>query len=190
MEIRKQKIEYGLLDTRYWIHFFRHSACSRGFSLLELLIYIAILAGLMVVVSDAFISLSKGRGQSEARSEVHATSRFVAEKIRQDVKGASVVSVPVFGSASSTLNVTVGGTVIIYDVFGGQLQRKEGVASPVAVSGPSVVVSSVTFVRLENYNPALSATTTAIQVAMTVSYNASSTDWAYSEKLRTTISLR
>lgn len=159
-------------------------------SLLELLIYIAVLAGLMMVVSDSFISLSKGRGQSEARSEVNAAIRFATEKIRQDIKGASAVVTPVLGTASSTLNVTVGGTAVVYSVSGGQLMRTFDALAPVAVTGPSVYVSAPTFIRLENYGTAFGATTTAIQMAMSVRYNATSTDWSYSESLRTTISLR
>ena len=158
---------------------------NSGISLLELLIYIAIFAGLMVIVSDAFISLSKGRGQSQARSEVNAATRFATEKIRQDIKGASAVVAPILGTASSTLNVTVGGVPIVYDVSDGQLRR-----NAIAVTGTSIFVSAPTFTRLENYNAITQATTTAIQVAMTLRYNASSSDWTYSDSLRTTVSLR
>ena len=166
---------------------------SRGTSLLELLIYIAILSGLMVVVTDAFTSLSKGRGQSQAKSEVNAAIRFATEKIRQDLKGASAVATPVLGTSSSTLSMTIAGVTIIYDVSAGQLRRKEGAAAQVAVTGSNISVSAPTFTRLENYSTysgQLNATTTAIQVAMTMSYNSSSTDWRYSDSLRTTVSLR
>lgn len=162
----------------------------RGMSLLELLIYIAILSGLMVVVSSAFISLSKGRGQLLARNEVNSTIRFAVEKIRQDIKSASAASAPLSGAPESMLSVIVGGVPIIYDVQDGQLRRKEGAALPIAVTGSNVFVDTVNFARIENYNAIFSATTTAIQVAMTMRYNASSTDWLYSDSLRTTISLR
>ncbi|MEK7148544.1 MAG: hypothetical protein AAB770_01365 [Patescibacteria group bacterium] len=163
---------------------------NRGTSLLELLLYIAILAGLMIVVTDAFTSLSKGRGQSQAKSEVNAAIRFATEKIRQDLKGASVVTTPILGTASSTLNLTASSTVIIYDVSSGQLRRKEGAGAYVAVTGSNITVSTPTFTRLENRNTFLGATTTAIQIAMAMSYNSSSTDWRYSASLRTAVTLR
>ena len=166
---------------------------GRGFSLLELLIYVAILSGLMVIISDSFISVSKARGQSEARSEVNASIRFATEKIRQDAKGASSITTPILGTASSTLQVTTGGMTVIYDTLSGQLRRREGngVSTTTAfVTGTNVSVDTPTFTRLENYNAVLSATTTAIQVAMTIRYNASSTDWSYSDTLRTTATLR
>jgi len=157
---------------------------TRGFSLLELLIYIAILSGLVVITSDAFIMLAKGRGQAEARSEVNSTIRFVAERIKQDIKNASAVGTP-----SSSLSVTVSGVPVVYDVVGGALRRTEnGVVA--TTTGNSVLVEAPTFTRLENYNVAQNATTTSIQVQMMMRYNASSTDWTYSDSFRTTISLR
>lgn len=161
----------------------------RGMSLLELLLYIAILSGLMVIISDAFISLSKGRGQAEARSDVNSSIRFAAERIKQDIKNASAVSTPILGTSANTLNVTVGGVPVVYDVLGGVLRRTENSVTA-STTGSSVFVESPTFTRLENYNTALNATTTSMQVTMTMRYNSSSTDWTYSNSLRTTITFR
>lgn len=167
------------------------SACvNRGISLLELLIYVAILSGLMLVVSDAFISLSKGRGQAEARSEVNSAMRFAAERIKQDIKNASAVLVPAFGLPGSTLSLSVSGSTILYDVANGVLRRKVDTSTPEAVTGGAVAVEAPLFTRLENYNTVLGATTTAIQIVLTMRYNASSTDWMYSDALQTTVTLR
>ncbi len=170
------------------------NSTRRGISLLELLIYVSILSGLMVVISDAFISLSKGRGQSEARSEVNSTIRFANDIIKQDVKNASAVLVPLLGAPSSVLSLTVEGLPVVYDTSGGVLRRTVGVAGvPEEVSGGSVAVDIPVFTRLENFNPnvgTLGATTTTVQIVMTMRYNASSTDWVYSDTLRTTVTLR
>lgn len=163
---------------------------TKGFSLLELIIYIAILSGLLVVVANSFISLSKGQGQAQARSDVNSAIRFSAERFRQDIKNSTIVMTPIIGTASTTLNLTVGGNVIVYDVLAGQLRRKEGVAAPVAVTSSSVTVTSLLFTRQENYNSVTQATTTAIQILMTLRYNSTSPDWNYSDTLRTTVSQR
>lgn len=162
---------------------------NRGISLLELLIYIAILAGLMVVVSDAFISLSKGRGQAEARSEVNAAIRFAAERIKQDVKNASAITTPTLGTPASTLGMTVAGVPVVYDVLGGVLRRTEnGVTA--STTGSAIAVDAPTFTRIENYSSALNATTTAIQTGMTFHYNSSTSEWTYADTLRTTATMR
>lgn len=168
---------------------------KKGFSLLELLIYIAVLSGLMVVISNAFISLSKGRGQAGARSEVNAAMRFAAERIKQDIKNASStipIVAPFLGeTASSTLKVKSpdGLSVITYDALLGQLRRNDGGAYA-TTTGSNIFVDTPKFTRIENYSTALNATTTSIQVEMTFHYNASSTDWAYVDTLRTTVTLR
>lgn len=162
---------------------------SRGMSLLELLLYIAILSGLMVVVSDAFISLSKGRGQAEARSEVNSAIRFAAERVKQDIKNASAISTPSLGTPASTLSLTVSGLPVVYDTLGGVLRRTEG-GITASTTGSFVSVDTPLFTRFENYNSVLNATTTTIQTEMTFRYNSASTDWAYSDTLRTTASMR
>ena len=161
----------------------------RGFSLLELLIYVAILSGLVVIISSTFISLSKGNGQSQAKSEVNGAIRFATELLRQDLKNASAVSVPTAGTPSATLTLTRGGVTIIYDISGGILRRKEGAASPVNVTNSNITVSTPTFTRIENTNTVFSTTNVSIKINMTFAYNSNSSDWTYSASLQTTVSL-
>jgi len=162
---------------------------NRGVTILELLIYIAILSGLMVIISDAFIMLSSGRGQAEARSEVNSALRFSGELIKQDIKNATAISSPVLGTASSTLSLTVAGAPVVYDVLSGAFRRTaNGVVS--TTTGATIVADTPAFTRLENYNPTLGATTTAVQIAITMRYNASTTDFLYSDTLRTTATFR
>ena len=163
---------------------------KRGVTLLELLIYIAALSGIMVIVSDSFISLAKARGQSVARSEVNAAVRFAGERIGQDIKNASDITTPLLGIPSPTLTMTVGGVAVTYDSSAGQLRRSEGLNSPDLVTGTNVYINTPVFTRLENYNPAFNATTTSIAVSLNFNYNASSTDWKYSAGYQTTFGLR
>lgn len=146
----------------------------------------------MVIVSDAFIMLSKGRGQAEARSEINSAIRFAGELIKQDVKNATAVSAPALGTPGSTLSLTVSGVTVLYDMSGGVLRRTvNAVVEP--VTGSAVSVDVPTFTRIENKNAisgVLNATTTAIQVVMTMRYNAVSGDWTYEDSLRTTITFR
>ena len=176
-------MEYRIINSKFKIK-------NSGISLLELLIYIALLSGLMVIVSDAFIMLSRGRGQAEARSEINSAIRFAGEIIKQDVKNATAVSAPLLGVPGSTLTLTVSGDTILYDMSGGTLRRKVNAGTPEAVTGSYVTVDVPTFTRIENHNSILNATTTAIQVAMTMRYNAESGDWTYEDSLRTTVTFR
>lgn len=162
---------------------------NRAFSLLELLIYISILSIIMVIVSNTFISLSRSQGQSQARSEVDRDISFATELLKQDLKNASIVSVPAAVGTSSTLTLTRAGVVIVYDVSGGALRRKEGSATAVNVTSPNTIVSTPTFTRIENTNTVFSKTQVTIKVNMTFNYNSTSSNWTYSTALQTTVSL-
>ncbi len=159
----------------------------QGFSLLELIIYTAILSVMMVVISNTFIGLLKGRGQAEARNEVNSAIRFATEQIRQDIKGASAVVTPT--TSGSTLQMTVGVTPVTYDVLLGQLRRNDN-GTIATTTSANIIVSTPIFTRLENRNATFDTTTTSVQVEMTFRYNSPSSGWTYSADLRTTISLR
>lgn len=165
-----------------------------GFTLLELLVYIAISTIVIIFISHNVFTLNRGRGAVEARSEVHASMRFALEKIAQDIRSASSVVVPGFaGESSSSLQVVVSGANIYYCVQGGELRRESGAPCSISsktISGSRVVVDAITFTRLENTNAVLSRTAISITVNMTMSYQSASPDWLYTETKKTTISLR
>jgi len=163
---------------------------QRGFSLLELLIYIGILSLMSVILAGAFVSLTRGRAQSTARSEVESNARFVLERITQDVSAASSVTTPVLGTASSALLLTGSGSTISYDVVAGVLRRIVNGGSAERLTGTSVVVDSSLFTRIENYNTTLAATTTSIQVLMTIRSTNAAGESAYSNVIRTTVDVR
>lgn len=168
----------------------RNSAL-KGFSLLELLIYIAILASVLLVISQTFIYLNRGRGQAEARSEVNSNLRFAVEKIASDIRASSSITTPANASStSSTLVMTVSGQTITYDVSAGQLRRQAGASTPEPITTTNVTIATPTFLRLENTNTVLSRTAVSIEVDISASYNSSSPDSQYSERKKTTASLR
>lgn len=158
---------------------------------MELLIYIAILSVILLVISSAFISISKTGGSVDARTEVNSNTRFASNRIIQDIKSASAVSVPVIvGGTATTLELTVSGDTILYDVSGGQLRRKVNTGTPEPVTSNLVTVSSPIFTRLENYNSVFQATTTAIDINMTVTHVNTGSDYNYSSVINTTAALR
>jgi len=163
---------------------------NRGFTLLELLIYIAILSGLVLIISNTFISLSKGQAQSNARNEVDSSIRFATELLRQDIKNASIVSIPsLIGDTSNSLTLTRNGVVIIYDVSGGVLRRKEDSGNPVNVTNENILVETPIFTRTENVNSVFNTKSITLIIDMTFSYNANSPDFNYSTSLQTAVNL-
>lgn len=158
---------------------------------MELLIYITVLSFVVLMTSSSFISLMKGRGKSESASEINSTLRFALEKIIQDIKNASAVTIPVaVGGSGNILALTVSGNTITYDVSGGILRRQINATTPDLITASSTFVSNFFVARLENYNSVLVATTTSVRVSLTVNYNSGSPDWQNTVSATTTATLR
>ncbi len=163
----------------------------RGFSLLELLIYISVIGIIMLFISGIFLSLGQGRGRIEARATVDSNVRFVMEKIAQVLKGASTVTTPSgAGTATSSLVTTVGSDTITYDLSGGQVRRRVGSGAREPINSSEANVTALTFTRLENTNTVLTTTVVTIEVKMDASYSGGGSDRQYSTSKKKTISLR
>lgn len=163
---------------------------NEGFSLFELIIYLAIFSGLIVVSTNMFMSLSKGYGQSSAKGEVSSSIRFVTEILKQDLKNTSGVLTPSSTSVSSqTLSLTRDGQLINYDIVDGVLRRQEGSASPVDLTDQNIIVSSPIFSRVENRNLIFNTTNIGIKAELVFSYKSNSPDWNYSSVLKTMVIL-
>lgn len=164
---------------------------SKGFTLLELLIYVVILAIVTTVIASLFISLNRGRGQVESRSEVNSNLQFAIEKIARDLKYASSVTVPgAPNSSSAALIMTVNGSTVTYDVLGGELRRQLNSETPQIITSDKVTVATPAFTRLENTNQVLGKTIVSIEIDINMTYNSQSPDYQYSERKKTTVALR
>jgi len=167
---------------------------KKGFGLLELLIYLAILAIISLIVVNIFLSLNRARGQSVSQNEVNSNLRFASERIAQDIRSATAVTTPSATSTpTSTLDMTISGATVSYCIAGEQLRRQIGGtcdASSEKITGDAVTVStSTTFTRYENTNTVLGKTIISIEFFLYMSYNSNSPDWQYSGSKRTTVSL-
>lgn len=164
-----------------------------GFTLLELLIYVAVLSIVTMVIAGAFLSITQGRARVEAASEVNANLRFAIERIGQDIRGASAVSLPASAGATSTaLQLTISGTAVNYCLADTAVRRQQGGActgASEAITTESVVVNSLLFSRTENTNTTLGKTVLTISVAADMSYDSTAPEWQYNATKQTTASL-
>lgn len=161
---------------------------NRGFSLLELILYIAILSIISVVLTASFLVLTQGRTRSESRTEVNSNLRFAMDKITQDITSATLVATPASG-ASASLSVVASST-IAYSVVLGVLERSVDGGAGQAITGSTVIVDAPVFTRADNYNTVLTATTTSIQIQLTVRSRSASPEGIYAATLKSTANLR
>lgn len=170
---------------------YRANELQKGFSLLELLIYIAILAIISTFVTGAFFSINQGRARVEAATEVNSNLRFAIEKMSQEIKSASTVLVPATAGATSTsIQLAVGGSQLTYCMPDGHIRRQSGGPCTIlsdVITGDSVVANSLVFTRMENMNVTLGKTFITIGVSLGLQYNSSTPEWQYSATKQTTI---
>lgn len=161
---------------------------EKGFSLIELIIYIAIF-GVVIAVGTQLLDVSgRIRNQTEARYEVQQNIRFVIEKITENIRKASAISGTYPGN---TLTLTVSGQSVVFSLSSGVLTIQEGAGPVQNLTTSDVTVSAIgggnLFTKIDNPSPAKST----IQIKMKVDYNdLGSPDFIFGQEIQTTVSLR
>lgn len=168
---------------------------QQGFTLLELLIYMAVLGVVVVYMAQAFANLNRGQGQGQTQSDINANLAFAAEKIDADIRAASAVNTPASaGASSSNLSLTVSGSTVQYCVVSGVLYREPSAgacsSSSTAITSPSVSVATPTFTRIANTNSILSKTYTSVEFTLSISNASQNPDAQFSLTKEITSALR
>ncbi len=126
---------------------------QKGYTLIELVIYIGILAILLGVLSSIFTSIVDVQLESSATSSVNQDGRYLLSKLVYDVKNASAIVVPSTpGTSSSTLQLTINSINYTYSVNGSSnLQVVNGTTGETNVlNSYDTSVSGLTFLHIGN----------------------------------------
>jgi len=161
---------------------------KKGFSFLELIIYIAIFATFLMVVVSIFSIIVSSSAKEEARAEVKQNLRFALEKITDEIYAANDVTQPIAdGTSGNVLALTVNGAPVQFSVSGGILQKTMGTTTENITSNKVIIdVSSDIFKRIGNVNAK-----PTIQIILKISYNDKGRPYyKFSQTIQTTVSLR
>ena len=164
---------------------------ENGFSMLELLIYMAIFSLISLGLINLISTLNKGWVRSQVESEVQQNLRYATNLISQDVKKARSVTLPTAGSSGETLDLDISGQSYQYFLTGTTLQKKVGAGAAEDITSNKVKVTDLDFYTFETSAPSnqqIQATTT--QFYLKVEYNSISPDFSYSQSATSTAILR
>jgi type II secretory pathway pseudopilin PulG len=165
-----------------------------GFSLLEILIYVTIIAVATLAIGGVFLALAQGQAKADVRAEINSNLRFALDKINQDILSASAIVAPaIAGGTADSLAMTIAATTVTYCLVNGQLRRAagglcDGTAEP--ITSGTIRVDHLAFTRLENTNTVLSKTIVSLQTVLTVSYNGANPNYQSAVTKQITSSLR
>ena len=123
---------------------------NKGFTLVEMLIYMALLGIFLITLTDMFVAILNVKAESESTSAVEQDGRYILARLAYDVERATAVSTPVsLGSTGETLVVTIYGVFYTYTITGGDLQLTNNLGTYNLNSSESKM-SSISFHRLGN----------------------------------------
>lgn len=161
---------------------------NRGVSLLELIIYIAVLSIVALVTVNIFFVTMRSRDLINARYEIAQNLRFATEQIRQEVFDATSVSTS--GSCPlNVLDITAGSATSSFYITNGVLQFSNASGTG-AITNNNVIASttaSCLFAIIDNPPPAKDS----LQVKLEMVYNSQGrSDLEISDERQMTITLR
>lgn len=117
----------------------------RGFTLLELLLYISA-SGMLLMSTSLFLStLLQSRIKNQTVAEVEQQGLQVMHIITQSIRNADALTSPQLGQNSSSINLTESGEEIIFNISNGVVQLKEGTGNAIPLTNSRVIASDINF---------------------------------------------
>ena len=167
---------------RYSIRFFQ-----KGTTLIELAIYMGLLAILLTVFASLFTSIIDVQLESATTSQVNQDGRYILAKLSYEMDSAQSIVTPAAPSASTSSTLTIQSNAVnsTYTLNGsGNLQVVTGSNTDV-LNSSDTTISDVTFQRIGN-----GTTDDTIQIGFTVtSKTERASGEAESQQFQTTLSL-
>jgi len=123
-----------------------------GFTLIEFIIYIAIIGGMLTLITGFLWNIVFGNIKEAAFQEVQQNARFALTKITQEIKKAKGINSPLHGeSPTNSLSLIMADSNLdptIFEVIDGKLRIRQGSAQPNELISDQVIVSSLQFTNL------------------------------------------
>ena len=112
----------------------------QGFTILEVVIYITIFAGILTVAIFFAWDIIGGQTKTFVITEVNQNSRFILERVARDIRQANTLN----SISSSELSFdTLMGDTIIYTIANDSISRKFNLEEAVDLNNSTVSISGV-----------------------------------------------
>lgn len=157
----------------------------KGFTIIELLVYLAIFSVVVVAFVTIFIGIIRVQSNQSSEAEVETQSQFLLQQVQYYVEQSSLVDMPQ-DTPSTTLTLRMANPALdptYITLSSGTLYLQQtATGTPVALSSNAVTISSLSFTKHSN-----APSHDSVSVAMTVAYNTSNIEQAFSQALQTSV---
>ena len=126
---------------------------QKGFTLVELLIYMGLLVILLSVLTSIFVSSLNVQRESEANSAVEQDANYILSKLAFDIHRAQSITIPATLGGTSTTNfqIVVSGINYTYSIDAdNNLVLQEGLGANNNLNGYGTSISNLSVTRLGN----------------------------------------
>jgi prepilin-type N-terminal cleavage/methylation domain-containing protein len=124
---------------------------SKGFTLVEVIVYVAIFSIFVAGLASFTGSMTSSRVNSQTFFEVNDQGTRAINVITQTLRNAAAVASPAIGTVSDSLSVataTPASSPTVFSLNGGILYVTEGVGSPAALTNGKITISDLVFYNL------------------------------------------
>ncbi len=124
---------------------------QKGFTLVELLLYVAISSVILLVISLFLSTLLESRVKNQTIAEVEQQGVQIMQIITQTLRNSATINSPTIGASGASLSVdtyTGANNPTIFDLSGGAIRIKEGVGAVVTLNNARVTASALNFQNL------------------------------------------
>lgn len=142
---------------------FKIKICAKGFTLVELLLYVGISSVILFVISMFLGAMLQSQVKNQAILEVEQQGMYVLSLMTRTVRNSEAITNPTTGLSDSSLSLSMPTPLVnpsLFSVSSGVLFVTEGIGSPVALTNNRVTVSD--FI-IENLSRASTSGTVKIQ---------------------------
>ena len=158
---------------------------KKGFTLVELLIFMGMFTILLAVLSQVFGMIIDARLESESTSSVVQDGNFLLNRFMYDIARANTINTPsTVGSTDTNLDLTIDGVNYLYALNAGNLELSANSVTYL-LNSYNTGVSALTFTRIGNDDEK-----DTIQLGFTVTSDVESAAGPESKIFQTTVGLR
>ena len=174
-----------------------HFFCKKngaGFTLIETLIYIAIIGGVVATFVNFSLTISDSRNKTYVVQEVQANARTALDLITQNIQSANGIntSISIFGSDPGLLSLSMTSSTLNPTVIGlseddGILEMKQGTSASTTITSDELNITNLIFTNLT-----ASSTRENVRIEIMIGFDNPGGDieFDYSQSLQTGVSLR
>jgi type II secretory pathway pseudopilin PulG len=120
-----------------------------GFTIVELLIYMGLMAIFITVLLGIFTAALKTKLATQSTSNISQDSRYILSKLSYDINNADSVTSPILGATNDSLQIVTSGSVSTYAINGGNLVKTaDGVSAN--LNGMDTQLDSISFKNIGN----------------------------------------